>query len=86
MTDTAAPAPSPASSGPRTAVVLGGGGITGIAWEIGVLARLLEAVERHAPVSEAELVGVPPAKAFEGWPERVPVRNRQTLEDFDVLV
>lgn len=49
------------------------------------LARLLEAIERHAPVSEAELVGVPPAKAFDGWPARVPVRNRRTLEEFDVL-
>jgi NTE family protein len=30
-------------SSPRTALVLGGGGITGIAWEIGVLAGLAEA-------------------------------------------
>ena len=45
------------------------------------LARLLDAVERHAPVAEAELVGVPPAAAFAGWPDRVPVRNRRTLED-----
>ena len=48
------------------------------------LARLLEAVERHAAVSEAELVGVPPAAAFDGWPDRVPVRNRRTLEDAGV--
>jgi glutamate formiminotransferase len=45
------------------------------------LARLLAAVERHAEVSAAELVGVPPAAAFDGWPDRVHVRNRRTLED-----
>jgi len=45
------------------------------------LARLLAAVERHAPVAEAELVGLAPAAAFEGWPERVPIRNRATIED-----
>ena len=45
------------------------------------LARLLDAVERHAPVRAAELVGLAPAAAFAGWPERVPVRNRRTLED-----
>jgi glutamate formiminotransferase/glutamate formiminotransferase/formiminotetrahydrofolate cyclodeaminase len=45
------------------------------------LARLLEAVERHAPVEEAELVGLAPRAAFDGWPDRVPVRNRKTLED-----
>jgi glutamate formiminotransferase / 5-formyltetrahydrofolate cyclo-ligase len=45
------------------------------------LAELLEAVERHAPVAEAELVGLAPAAAFEGWPERVRVRNRRTIED-----
>ncbi len=30
-------------NGQRTALVLGGGGITGIAWEVGVLAGLAEA-------------------------------------------
>ncbi len=44
---------SPAPAGPRTAVVLGGGGITGIAWELGVLARLLEA---GIPLGDADLV------------------------------
>ena len=36
----------------RTALVLGGGGITGIAWEIGMLAGLAEAgvdLERRRP-------------------------------------
>ena len=29
----------------------------------------------------AELVGLAPAAAFDGWPDDVPVRNRRTLED-----
>jgi glutamate formiminotransferase/glutamate formiminotransferase/formiminotetrahydrofolate cyclodeaminase len=45
------------------------------------LKDLLAAVERHAPVAEAELVGLAPSAAFEGWPERVPIRNRATIED-----
>jgi glutamate formiminotransferase/glutamate formiminotransferase/formiminotetrahydrofolate cyclodeaminase len=45
------------------------------------LERLLEAVERRAPVAEAELVGLAPAAAFEGWPDRVPIRNRATIEE-----
>jgi glutamate formiminotransferase / 5-formyltetrahydrofolate cyclo-ligase len=45
------------------------------------LARLLAAVERHAPVAEAELVGLAPRAAFDGWPERVPIRYRATIEE-----
>jgi glutamate formiminotransferase len=45
------------------------------------LARLLEAVARHAPVTAGEVIGLPPRAAFEGWPDDVPVRNRRTLED-----
>jgi glutamate formiminotransferase len=45
------------------------------------LAQLLAAVERHAAVTEAELVGLAPAAAFEGWPDRVPIRNRATIEE-----
>jgi glutamate formiminotransferase / 5-formyltetrahydrofolate cyclo-ligase len=45
------------------------------------LATLLEAVERHAVVAEAELVGLAPEAAFAGWPERVAIRNRATLEE-----
>jgi glutamate formiminotransferase len=45
------------------------------------LAELLGAVERHAAVAEAELVGLAPHAAFAGWPERVPIRNRATLEE-----
>jgi glutamate formiminotransferase len=45
------------------------------------LADLLEAVERHAPVAEAELVGLAPRSAFDSWPDRVPIRNRATIEE-----
>jgi glutamate formiminotransferase/glutamate formiminotransferase/formiminotetrahydrofolate cyclodeaminase len=45
------------------------------------LARLVEAVARHAPVTEAEVVGLPPAAAFEGFPGDLRVRGRRTLED-----
>ena len=46
------------------------------------LARLLAAVERHAPVREAELVGLAPRAAFAGWPDHVAIRNRgHALED-----
>ncbi len=45
------------------------------------LAALLETVERHAPVVEAELVGLAPRSAFDGWPDRVPIRNRATIEE-----
>jgi NTE family protein len=38
---------------PSTAVVLGGGGIAGIAWELGVLTGLLEA---GLPIADADLV------------------------------
>lgn len=48
------------------------------------LARLLEAVERHAPVARAELVGLAPPAAFAGWPDRVPVQGRRTLADLGV--
>jgi glutamate formiminotransferase/glutamate formiminotransferase/formiminotetrahydrofolate cyclodeaminase len=42
------------------------------------LAALVEAVRRHAPVTEAELVGLAPEAAFHGFPDDVPVRNRKT--------
>jgi glutamate formiminotransferase / 5-formyltetrahydrofolate cyclo-ligase len=45
------------------------------------LASLLEAVERHAAVAETELVGLAPRSAFAGWPERVTIRNRASIED-----
>jgi glutamate formiminotransferase / 5-formyltetrahydrofolate cyclo-ligase len=45
------------------------------------LADVVTAVARHAPVAEAEVVGLPPAAAFEGFPDDLPVRNRRTLEE-----
>ena len=42
-------------------------------------AEVVAAVARHAPVAEAELVGLAPAAALEGLD--VPLRNRRTLED-----
>jgi glutamate formiminotransferase/glutamate formiminotransferase/formiminotetrahydrofolate cyclodeaminase len=45
------------------------------------LAAVLRAVQRHADVGGAELVGLAPRAAFDGFPDDVPVRNRRTLED-----
>ncbi len=44
------------------------------------LARVVEAVRAHAPVAEAEVIGLPPQAAFAGFPDDLPVRNRRTLE------
>ena len=38
-----------------------------------VLAAVVEAVRAHAPVAAAELVGLAPAIAFEGFPDDVPI-------------
>jgi len=46
-------AASASGTAPRTALVLGGGGIAGIAWEVGVLSRLLEL---GVPLDDADLV------------------------------
>lgn len=45
------------------------------------LARLVAAVARHATVAACEVIGLPPAAAFDGFPDDVPVRGRRTLED-----
>jgi glutamate formiminotransferase len=45
------------------------------------LADVVAAVARHAPVSGAELVGLAPRAAFDGFPEDVPVRGKRILED-----
>jgi glutamate formiminotransferase / 5-formyltetrahydrofolate cyclo-ligase len=45
------------------------------------LARVVDAVARHAELGEAELVGLAPAAAFAGFPEEIVVRNRRTIED-----
>jgi glutamate formiminotransferase / 5-formyltetrahydrofolate cyclo-ligase len=45
------------------------------------LARVVEAIARHATPSRAELVGLAPRAAFDGFPEDLPVANRRTVED-----
>jgi glutamate formiminotransferase/glutamate formiminotransferase/formiminotetrahydrofolate cyclodeaminase len=45
------------------------------------LAEVVEAVARHATPSEAELVGLAPAQAFDGFPADLHVRNRRLIED-----
>jgi len=45
------------------------------------LAEVVAAIARHAPIAEAELVGLAPASAFDGFPEDIPVRNRRTIEE-----
>ena len=45
------------------------------------VARVLEAVARHAAVERAELVGLAPRAAFDGFPEEVPVSCRGSIED-----
>ena len=45
------------------------------------LAQIVAAIARHAAVNEAELVGLAPAAAFEGFPEDVVCRGRATIED-----
>jgi glutamate formiminotransferase len=45
------------------------------------LAEVVAAIARHARIAEAELVGLAPAAAFEGFPEELHVRNRRTIED-----
>ncbi|HET8977940.1 MAG TPA: hypothetical protein VFN87_07270 [Solirubrobacteraceae bacterium] len=45
------------------------------------LATVVAAVARHAPLAGAELVGLAPRAAFEGFPEDVPLRGYATIED-----
>ena len=45
------------------------------------LARLVEGIAGHATPLRAELVGLAPAAAFEGFPDGLPVANRRTVED-----
>ncbi len=45
------------------------------------LAALVAAIARHATPVRAEVVGLPPKAAFDGFPEDLPVANRRYLED-----
>jgi glutamate formiminotransferase len=45
------------------------------------LAEVVAAIARHAEPTRAELVGLAPRAAFEGFPDDLPVANRRTVED-----
>lgn len=45
------------------------------------LSALVAAIARHATPVRAEVVGVPPKAAFDGFPADLPVANRRYLED-----
>lgn len=45
------------------------------------LADVIAAISRHATPVRAELVGLAPAAAFDGFPEHLPVANLRYLED-----
>lgn len=45
------------------------------------LAAVIEAISRHATPARAELVGLAPASAFDGFPRDFEVANRRTIED-----
>jgi len=45
------------------------------------LARVVEAVARNATPAAAELVGLAPRAAFDGFPDDLPVRNKRLIED-----
>jgi glutamate formiminotransferase / 5-formyltetrahydrofolate cyclo-ligase len=45
------------------------------------LAQVVGAIARHATPSQAELVGLAPRAAFDGFPDELPVANRRTVED-----
>jgi glutamate formiminotransferase len=45
------------------------------------LAEVVGAIARHAPLLRAELIGLAPAAAFDGFPEELPVANLRFIED-----
>ena len=45
------------------------------------LATVVAAIARHAEIAEAELVGLAPRDAFDGFPEEISVRGAATIED-----
>jgi glutamate formiminotransferase len=42
---------------------------------------VVAAVARHVSPAAAELVGLAPRAAFDGFPEAVPVRGKRLIED-----
>jgi glutamate formiminotransferase / 5-formyltetrahydrofolate cyclo-ligase len=45
------------------------------------LAGVVGAIRRHATATRAELVGLAPRAAFEGFPEDLPIRGFATIEE-----
>jgi hypothetical protein len=45
------------------------------------LREVVAAVAERAAIAEAELVGLAPRAAFDGFPDEIPVRGRATIED-----
>jgi glutamate formiminotransferase len=45
------------------------------------LAQVLAAIREHAEVEVAELVGLAPKAAFDGFPDDLVIRNRRVIED-----
>jgi glutamate formiminotransferase/glutamate formiminotransferase/formiminotetrahydrofolate cyclodeaminase len=45
------------------------------------LVAVVGAIARHATPAVAELVGLAPRRAFDGFPDGVPVRNKRMIED-----
>ncbi len=50
------------------------------------LAEVVRAVGLHAPIADAELVGLAPAVAFEGFPEDLPFRGRTLLASSSITI
>lgn len=50
------------------------------AW-VALLAAVVAAVARHAEPDSAELVGLAPEAAFDGFPAELPLHNRATIEE-----
>jgi glutamate formiminotransferase len=45
------------------------------------LAEVVAAIRRATPIAGAELVGLAPAEAFDGFPSDIEMRNRRMIED-----
>ena len=45
------------------------------------LRAVVEAIARHAPIKEAELVGLAPEAAFDQFPKDIPLRGYATIEE-----
>ena len=45
------------------------------------LAAVVSAISRYGTPAEAELVGLAPRAAFDGFPAELPVRGLRTIED-----